>query len=254
MNQYSSLAPVYDKLNSQFNYKAVADYIEKQFGEFSKIKTESVLDLACGTGNVTVELARRGYDMTGIDLSEEMLCIARDKCDSERFRHGVLLVRQNMADFELYGTVNGVVCCLDSLNYLLTTDELKRTFLHVYNYLDEGGVFVFDMNTPYKFENIYADNSYILEDEGVFCAWQNEYSEKTKKCRFYLSVFEEAPNGQWERFDEIQTERCYSMRTVKKLLSECGFELCSLHSDTDGNPVAEDSERWYFTVRKNKEN
>lgn len=246
---YSSLAAVYDRLNADIDYAAWADYIEKQFGLYSRIKPESVLDLACGTGAMTVELARRGYDMTGVDLSEEMLAVARRKCDAERFAHKVLLVRQDMCELELYGTVNAVVCCLDSLNYLTSTDALRRTFAHVHTYLDPDGLFLFDMNAPAKFERVYADNAYVLEDEGILCAWQNEYNPKSKLCNFWLSIFEEGADGRWERYDECQRERCYSLRIVKKLLAEVGFALCALSADFDGGEADDNTERWYFTAR-----
>lgn len=252
MTSYTSLAPVYDKLNADIDYAGWADFIEAQFKLYSGKKISSVLDLACGTGSMTVELASRGYDMTGIDLSEEMLAVARAKCDRSRFRHPVLLVRQNMVDFELYGTVDAIVCCLDSLNYLTKTEDLRRTFMHVHNYLEPDGLFIFDMNAPAKFERVYADNAYILEDEGILCAWQNAYNKKSRLCDFYLSIFLEANDGRWQRLDEEQRERCYSLRTVKKLLSECNLELCSVYAGTDMSSVDSDTERWYFTARAKK--
>ena len=252
MESYTSLAPVYDKLNADIDYAAWADFIEAQFAAYAKKKPQSVLDLACGTGSMTVELARRGYDMTGIDLSEDMLAVAQKKCDAGRFRHSVLLIAQNMAQFELYGTVDAIVCCLDSLNYLTKKDELQRTFAHVHNYLEPDGLFIFDMNAPAKFERVYADNSYVLEDEGILCAWQNYYNNKTKLCDFYLGIFTENSDGTWCRRDEIQRERCWSLRTVLKMLEETGFELCSLSSDFNGTAVDKDTERWYFTVRAKK--
>lgn len=252
MRSYTSLAPVYDRLNADVDYAGIADFIEAQFKKYADKKITSVLDLACGTGSVTVELARRGYDMTGIDLSEEMLAVARTKFDNEHTKHSVLLLCQDMADFELYGTVDAVVCCLDSLNYLRDTAALRRTFMHVHNYLESDGLFIFDMNSPAKFEKTYADNAYILEDDGILCAWQNEYNRNTKLCRFYLSIFCEGSDGKWNRFDEVQTERCFSLNTVKKLLSECSLELCSVYSDTDMSAVDANTERWFFTARAKK--
>lgn len=249
---YTSLAPVYDRLNADIDYAAWADHIERQFSLYAAKKPESVLDLACGTGTMTVELARRGYDMTGIDLSEDMLAVARQKCDGGRFAHPVLLVQQDMSAFELYGTVDAVVCCLDSLNYLTASDELMRTFLHVHNYLNPDGLFLFDMNAPAKFEQVYGTNAYVLEDEGILCAWQNIYNKKSKLCDFYLSIFTEDADGRWVRFDEEQRERCWSLRTVKKLLADCGFELLALSEDFDGSEVTKETERWYFTARAKK--
>ncbi len=250
--QYTSLAPVYDKLNASISYAAWADYIERQFTKYAQKKPESVLDLACGTGAMTVELAMRGYDMTGIDLSADMLAVARQKCDGIRTAHPVLLLCQNMADFELYGTVDAITCCLDSLNYLTDKDALTRTFLHAHNYMNPDGLFIFDMNAPAKFEKVYGLQSYLLEDEGVFCAWQNLYNKRTKLCDFYLTIFTENKDGSWQRFDEEQRERCWSLRTVKQLLCECGFELCELSEDFDGTEVSRDTERWYFTARAKK--
>ncbi len=247
---YSSLAAVYDKLNDGIDYDAWADYIEGQLTRFSAAKPLSLLDLACGTGTLTSIFASRGYDMTGVDLSEDMLAVAREKCDGRRFAHPVLFVRQDMSELELYGTVNAAFCCLDSLNYLTDTSALERTLARVHTFLDPGGLFVFDMNAPAKFERVYADNAYVLEDEGILCAWQNEYNSRSKICNFYLSIFREASDGRWSRFDELQRERCYSLRTVKRILASCGFELLALEGDFSGSPVDADTERWYFTVRR----
>jgi len=250
VNAYSSLAAVYDRLNADIDYSAWADYIERQFEKYAGKKTVSVLDLACGTGTMTVEFARRGYDMTGVDLSEDMLCEAKRKCDAAHFTHPVLLVRQNMTELELYGTVNAALCCLDSLNYITDTGDLRRVFAHIHNYLEPDGLFVFDINTPTKFEHTYADNAYILEDDGLLCAWQNCYRKNAKICDFYLSIFCQNSNGSWQRFDEQQRERCYSLRTVKKILAETGFSICELSSDWNGSPIDDSTERWYFTVRR----
>ena len=247
---YSSLAAVYDRLNEGVDYKAWADFIESRFDKYAPKRPVSLLDLACGTGTMTVEFARRGYDLTGVDISDEMLSEARVKCDAERFPHKVLLVRQDMKELELYGTVDAAICCLDSFNYLTDTKDLARTLAHLHNYIEPGGLLIFDMNAPAKFERVYGENAYVLEEDGILCAWQNFYNEKSKLCDFYLSIFRECPDGRWERFDEAQRERCYSLRTVKKLLEEGGFELCELVGGYDGEEVDKDTERWYFTVRR----
>lgn len=248
---YSGIFRVYDRLNGDIDYAGWADFVEENFSRFAERKVESVLDLACGTGSMTIELARRGYDMTGIDLSPDMLSVAQDRAADEELT-GILWLLQDMREFELYGTVDAVVCALDSLNYLRNTKELQKVFSLVNNYIYPGGVFLFDMNTPYKFENIYADNSYVLEDDGIYCGWQNEYNSKTKLCRFYLSVFEECEDGSYLRTDEVQTERCFSLTSIKRALSSAGLELCGIYGDTDFSLARNDSERWYFAARKNK--
>ena len=186
--QYSELASVYDALNAEIDYAAWADFIEACFDKYMKKRPSIVLDLACGTGQMTSELAERGYDMIGADLSEEMLAVASARCADKR----VLWLCQDMKSFELYGTVGAVVCCLDSVNYLTGKHDLAECLSRVHNYLDPDGLFIFDVNTPYKFKNIYADNSYILETEagGVYCGWENYFNENTGVCDFYISIFD----------------------------------------------------------------
>ena len=245
---YEALARVYDRLNAQIDYEAWADFVEACFDRYLPSRPELVLDLACGTGTMTRELAKRGYDMIGIDGSPEMLSEAFSKNDGE---HSILYLNQDMREFELYGTVGAVSCCLDSINYLLSESDVKKTFSLVHNYLDPNGLFLFDVNTPYKFEKIYGDNAYILEDEGVYCGWQNDYDEKSGICDFYLSIFEEE-DGQYYRCDEHQQEKCYSLETLKKLLLECGFEFLEVVSDFDFSTPTETTERYYIVARAKK--
>lgn len=250
LDMYGGIFRVYDRLNADIDYGAWADFVEECFRKYSKREVHSVLDLACGTGSMTLQLAKRGYDLTGIDLSPEMLSVARQRAADEGI-DDILWLMQDMRSFELYGTVDAVVCALDSLNYLRNTKELSCVFSLVHNYLDAGGVFVFDLNTPYKFENVFSDNVYVLEDEGVYCGWQNFYNPKTKRCDFYLTVFEEQEDGSYLRYDEEQTERSFSMRSVKKALEENGFEYLGVFAGYSFEEIADDSERWYFIARKN---
>lgn len=249
LDMYGGIFRVYDRLNADINYSAWSDFVEELFKRYSGREVRSVLDLACGTGSMTLQLAKRGYDMTGIDLSPEMLSVARQRAANENLEN-ILWLMQDMRSFELYGTVDAIVCALDSLNYLKNTKELSCVFSLVNNYLDAGGMFVFDLNTPYKFENVFADNAYVLEDEGVYCGWQNFYNSKTKRCDFYLTVFEEQENGSYLRYDEEQAERCFAMRSVKKALEENGLELCGVFAGYEFEEIADDSERWYFAARK----
>ena len=250
--QYTSIASVYDKLNADFDYKKYAEFLSSQIKNNQKTDTSLVLDLACGTGRLTRELRALGYDMTGVDYSENMLALAKDVC-YEKNISDILWLCQPMQDFELYGTVDACVCTLDSVNYLTKIDDLKKCFSLVHNYLIPDGVFVFDVNTPYKFENIYADNSYILEDDGILCAWQNEYNKKSRICKFYLSIFTENEDGTYSREDEEQKEKCYTKKQLIDILSETGFELISIAGDLDGREATDTDERWYITARNKKE-
>lgn len=244
---YSAIAEVYDKLNKDIDYSKWADFFETCFDRFCGGRPELFLDLACGTGRMTRELSGRGYDMIGVDGSADMLGEAYSAGGE-----GILYLLQDMREFELYGTVGATVCCLDSLNYLLDEKELGKVFSLVHNYSDPDALFMFDMNTPYKFEKVYAYNAYILEDEGIFCGWQNFYDKKSKICDFYLSVFKEDDDGSYVREDEHQRERCYGLDAVKRLLVENGFELVGVYSDFDFGEIREDTERWYFVARAKK--
>ena len=244
---YSAIANIYDKLNEEIDYVAWADFIESCFDRYLPEKPKLVLDLACGTGRMTRELDARGYDMIGVDASEEMLGVAYEKSQGR----GILYLCQSMQSFELYGTVGAVVCCLDSINYLLRDGELEQTFATVHNYLDPDGLFLFDANTPYKFEKIYGDNAYILEDEdedgaGVLCAWQNAYDAQSGICDFYLSVFSEDSDGRYLRADEQQSERCYGLEKIKSALEGAGFELAFVCGDFEMSAPKETCERWYI--------
>ena len=249
---YDSIARVYDKLNAEIDYSAWADFIEECFEKYLESKPELVLDLACGTGSMTYKLAERGYDMIGVDGSEEML--------SEAYSRGtvvgdtnILYLLQDMRSFELYGTVGAVTCCLDSMNYLTCDGDFEKCLSTVHNYLEPDGIFIFDMNTPYKFENVYGDNSYILEDKidgkEIYCGWQNFYDKESRLCSFYLSLFE-GQNGKYVRSDEEQHERCYTLDEVKSSLEKCGFELLFVSSDYKFTEIDENTERWYFVTRR----
>ena len=256
---YRAISSVYDRINSHIDYAAWADFFEKCFDKHLCARPELMLDLACGTGSMTLELAKRGYDMIGVDGSAEMLNIALDRKYDLELENDVLFLLQDMREFELYGTVGAISCCLDSINYLTDDGDLEKVFALAHNYLDPDGLFLFDVNTPYKFENIYGNNTYIYEDEdcgeGNFCAWQNFYDKKTQLCDFSLTVFERNEDKKtYSRRDELQTERCYSRASLEASLKAQGFELIGFYSDFDFTPATDTDERWYVVARAKKEN
>ena len=259
---YGAIARVYDKLNAEIDYRAWADFFEVCFDRFLPARPVLLLDLACGTGKMTLELARRGYDMIGADGSEEMLCEAMLASDlDEELEKRPLFILQDMRVFELYGTVGAVSCCLDSLNYLTGNGDLDACFACVHNYLDPDGLFLFDMNTPYRFREVYGDRAYILEDEmedaqgnkkEIYCGWQNAYDPQTKLCQFFLSLFEQNADGSFSRADEVQTERCYELSEIKDALARAGFEFLGVWADFDFAAPEANTERWYFAARAKK--
>lgn len=246
---YDLLAPLYDRLNGGADYARLSDYAERQFARYFPAGVKEVLDLACGTGRLTAELARRGYDMTGVDLSEEMLSEARDHAEREGLADKILFLCQDMCDFELYGTVDAVVCSFDAVNHVTARADLSRCFHWVHNYLVPGGLFLFDVNTPYKFRTVYGDRAYVLETGNATCLWQNDYREKAGVCDFLISLFTRDRDGRYTREDTCQREKVYTLRALRRLLAENRLELLSLCADTDGAAPTETSERWYITAR-----
>ena len=253
---YHAISAFYDRVNADIDYSAWADYIEENFSRHLPHKPELLLDLACGTGSMTLTLAARGYDMIGVDGSAEMLNIAMDRARAANHPE-ILWLLQDMREFELYGTVGAVTCCLDSINYLTEDGDLEACFATVHNYLDPDGLFFFDVNTPYKFEHIYGDNSYIFDEETssglIYCGWQNYYDPETRLCDFDLTVFIEDEDGRYRREDESHTERCYSLDKLTAALKATGFELIAVHGGIDFSAPAEEGERWYIIARAKKD-
>jgi SAM-dependent methyltransferase len=247
---YDLLAPFYDAINRDIDYKKWADFIEEIFKKESDVKPDLVLDLCCGTGRMTAELARRGYDMTGIDYSPEMLDIAREAASEQGL--DVLWLCQDMREFELYGTVDAAVCCLDSINHLEKISDLEKCFRLLNNYLIPNGILVFDVNGKYKFENIYADNTYAMEEEGGMCIWENYYDPESRLCDFYITLFKECKDGRYERYDETQVERMFTLNEIKSSLEKCGLEFLGAYSDFDFTPGDDNSERIYIVAKCRK--
>ena len=247
---YDLLSRVYDSINSDIDYKAWADFFEKILDREAKARPELVLDLGCGTGKMTLELSSRGYDMTGIDYSPDMLDVARDAAEEQGA--DVLWLCQDMREFELYGTVDLTVSCLDCINHLTRPSDVEKTFKLVHNYLIPDGLFIFDINGKYKFENIYADRSYVMEEEGGVCIWQNCYDEKKKICDFYITLFEECDDGRYERYDEEQRERMYTLAEMKRMLEKSNLEFIGAYSDFEFTEATDMDERIYIVARCKK--
>lgn len=248
---YTAMAPIYDEMNRELDYARWADFVEEQFARFAKAKPELVLDLAAGTGSMTIELAKRGYDMTAVDNSADMLSLAATRL-AEAGQYGVLLLEQDMTDFELYGTVDAVVCCLDSLNHLTEDGELEKCFALVHNYLNPDGLFLFDVNTPHKFRHTYGVNDFILENEGAVCCWQNQFDPASGLCDFILTIFEKQSDGRYSRTDTVQTERCYSRSHLTRALKQAGFEMLGIYEDYSFTPATRRADRWYVAARCRK--
>ena len=244
---YGRFSELYDSLMYDVDYKKMASFIKERLYK-TGICDGLVLDLACGTGVLTRLLADFGYDMTGIDLSEEMLAIAREKSNDN-----ILYLEQDMTEFELYGTMRAIVCSMDGFNYILDEDELLKTFKLCNNYLDPDGRLIFDINSFYKFTNILADNTFVYDNEDVFYTWENEFDEEENLCDFYLTFFVKEENGKFLRINEEQTERAYTEDEIEKLLNKAGFKVLAKYDGYTDKKADSLSERIVFECKKTEE-
>ena len=249
---YDLLADFYDRINSEIDYGAWADFFEKIFDREMKSRPELVMDLGCGTGKMTLELAKRGYDMTGIDCSVNMLGQARDAAAEEGLSDRILWLCQDMRRFELYGTMGAIVSCLDTINHITKEKDLLSVFSLVHNYLDPDGLFIFDVNGKHKFETVYADQTYVFEEGNDFCIWENEYNEKSRLCRFYITLFSKERDGRYVRNEEEQSEKMYPLATLRDALKEAGFEFIGAYGDFEFHEADDGSDRIYIVAKCKK--
>ncbi|NDL66551.1 class I SAM-dependent DNA methyltransferase [Anaerotalea alkaliphila] len=247
MSRYGRFAEVYDLWMQETPYGDWAQNlleIWKRWGCAPRL----VLDLGCGTGNMTQLLAEKGYDMIGVDLSGEMLAKAQEKAEAKGLE--ILYLQQDMTEFELYGTVDAVVSICDSMNYLLEEAELLEAFRLVENYLDPGGLFIFDMNTEYKFAQVYGDGTYASCHEGYAYIWQNAYYGDEMVNEYEVAFFIREEDGRYERFDEVHQERAYPPERVTDLLEQAGLSVEAVLDADTMEPPTSVSERLYFVAKE----
>lgn len=244
---YGSFAQVYDLFMDNVPYEAWREYILRELRK-EGIDSGLLLELGCGTGRMTRILSDAGYDMIGVDISEDMLMIARD-LSSER-EDGILYLLQDMREFELYGTVRAVVSVCDSMNYILEEEELYQVFSLVNNYLDPGGLFIFDLNTVYKYETLLAEHTFCeTREEGSFI-WENFYDREEQVNEYDLTLFIREEEELYRRYEETHIQRAYAIDTVKALLERAGLALVGVYDVETGQAIREDSERIYFVAKE----
>ncbi len=254
MEAYSSFSKVYDLFMDNVPYEEWCEYITGLLQEYG-IGEGLVLDLGCGTGKLTRLLAKAGYDMIGVDNAEEMLEIAREAeydngTEGEDLAGNILYLLQDMRSFELYGTVRAVVSICDSINYILEEDDLREVFRLVNNYLDPAGIFIFDLNTIYKYRELLGETT-ISEsrEEGSFI-WDNYYDEQSGINEYDLTLFIREGGELYRKYEETHYQRAYELWNIKRLLAEAGMEFVAAYDAFSREPVKEDSERIYIIARE----
>ncbi|NLP45947.1 MAG: class I SAM-dependent methyltransferase [Epulopiscium sp.] len=248
MGIYGSFATVYDQFMKEVPYEQWGDYIELIFKKY-QYNPHSIVELGCGTGNMTEVMAKRNYDMIGIDLSEDMLMVAQEK--AWKNNRDILYIAQDMRKFELHGTVDCILSICDGMNYILKEEELYQVFRLVNMYLNPGGLFIFDMNTEYKYAQILGDNVFSDVQKNTAYIWENNYYEEEKINEYIVNFFIKQKNSQlYERFEEIHYQKAYSMEQVSFLLSEAGLQLLEVYDAFSFQPPSSESERIYFVVKE----
>lgn len=242
MNCYDALAANYDALTGDVEYEKRADFLEKLFRR-SRIPVHTVLDLACGTGTMTWILTGRGYEMIGVDGSEEMLAAAMSKSGSVEGIAPIFL-HQSMPRLDLYGTVDAAICCLDSLNYLTSPKDVQRTFDRLRLFIAPGGVLIFDINTVEKLRALDGQ-VFLDETEESYCVWRPEYRRGI--CTYYMDLFQLADDGSWERSLEIHRERAYTVEELTAWLKAAGFGEIRTYGDMKLRRPGENEQRIYFS-------
>ena len=247
MDAYSSFASVYDQFMDNVPYEEWADYLTGLLGEY-QVHDGLVLDLGCGTGSLTEILAKKGYDMIGIDNSEDMLQIAMEKRADSGL--DILYLLQDMREFELYGTVAAVVSICDSMNYLTDYEDLVETMRLVNNYLDPKGVFIFDMNTVHKYRDLIGDRTIAEARDECSFIWDNDYDPETKINEYDLTLFIQEEEDLYRRFEETHYQKAYELEEVKQAIQEAGMEFVAVYDAFTHKEPDENSERVYFVARE----
>ncbi len=249
MSIYNSFADVYDIFMDNIPYDEWVEFIEKIWEEYN-LKPQLVCEIGCGTGNITQRLANKNYDMIGIDLSQDMLMVARDKnYDNET---NILYLGQDMRSFELYGTVDCILSICDSLNYIKTEKDLLKVFKLVDNYLDPQGLFIFDLNTKHKFKNVYGSNTFTdITDKGAYI-WENNYNEETNINEYNVTFFlKDEEESFYHKYEEFHEEKAHDVETVKALLEEAGLKVEGVFGE-NFEEYSETQERVYIVAREQK--
>lgn len=248
MSSYHFLAGCYDELTYDVGYSDWADYIEKHFRKRG-LPGNTVLDLACGTGSLTYELAQRGYEMIAVDLSPDMLAQAAEK---NRGVDGIepIFLCQSMDKLDLYGTIDACVCCLDSVNYVTDPKKLRRAFERVHLFLMPGGLFLFDINTPAKLERLDGQ-VFLDETEDTYCVWRAEYSPRRRICSYFMDLFRlDKETGLWDRGEELHEEYAYTPEELMLFLQEAGFHDIRQYGNLKMRPPKPGEDRIFFVARK----
>ncbi len=250
MEAYGALAQVYDIFMEDVDYDMWLDYLRQIWQRYG-VSPVRVTDLGCGTGSMTLRLAKAGYDVTGIDISEEMLALAEQKCRMQGCE--AALYCQDMCDFSLPQAQDCIISLMDCMNYLTEAAELSAAFACVANALTSEGLLIFDLNTEYRFREIYGSNTFAYTTEDAAYIWENFYDTQEKINEYAVNIFQKKEkDGTYTRTEEFHYEKAYTTKEVEKLLTQNGLELLECFAAYGFLPPEEETERIFYVARKRK--
>lgn len=256
MEAYTGFAEVYDVFMDNVPYQEWAECLHELLVE-QGIEGGTMIDLGCGTGSMTECFAHMGYDMIGIDYSEEMLQIASEKQEESEYK--ILYLQQDMTELELYGNADAIISVCDSVNYIVEPGALEEVFRRVYEYLEPEGIFLFDFNTEYKYREVIGDCTIAENREECSFIWENYYHEEEKINEYELSIFvREAGGGErgdlnlYRKFEEEHYQRAYTLAEMERIVNDSGLEYVAAYDGYTKNMPHEESERILIVARKGK--
>ncbi|MBQ8161027.1 MAG: class I SAM-dependent methyltransferase [Clostridia bacterium] len=245
---YTQFAEIYDELMSDVDYEVWADQYARLMDGFGIGPRSHICECACGTGNLTIPLRKRGFVITGVDLSQDMLWIAAQK--AREAAQMIPFVRQDMRSLRLHRPVDAILSTCDGVNYLMQEEDLSSFFTSAYASLRPGGGLFFDLSTPYKLQNLLGDRLICQDTDHITFFWQNHYHENRCSVDMELSFFVKEKDGRYRRIDEEQKQRSYSFETLKTLLERAGFVDCACFGNVSLRIPTEHEERWFISARK----
>ena len=247
MASYGDFAYYYDSLTENVDYDKRCEYIRGLLAD-NGIGKGILLDLACGTGTVSLLMSDMGYDVIGVDASEDMLSVAQEK----KMESGadVIFLCQRMEELDLFGTINACVSTLDSINHVTDAETVREIFRRVSLFMEDKGIFIFDVNTPYKHKKILGDNTFVYDTDEVYCVWQNSTDENLVTT-VNLDIFEKDEDDEtYYRYSEEFSERAYDLEDIKCWLESVKFEVVAVYEEMTEESVREDTQRAVFVARK----
>lgn len=248
MASYGDFAYYYDSLTQNVDYEKRCEYISRLLAE-NGVGEGILLDLACGTGTVSMIMSHLGYDVIGVDASEDMLSVAQEK----KMENGedIIFLCQKMQNLDLFGTINAAVSTLDSINHVTNEKDVKEIFRRVSLFMEDGGIFVFDVNTPYKHKEILGNNTFVYDTDEVYCVWQNT-TDESLMTKVSLDIFEKDEDDEetYYRYCEEFYEKGYELDKLKLWLEENKFEVIGIYEEMTENEVKPNTQRAVFVAKK----